>query len=400
MNYGSVRSESVELDDADEDADDNEREEASPSSYPLWKQLLIGAFVALPLLCLIVVACRYPQWQPGAAVSDEDIFVKPRHSTYFTAQVPPENLVSYSQTDRGHTSPCEDFYQHACAEFLEQPLPLETTEWEYAFDGVKARIAPSMHDALQGDSGQAGQLFRSCEAAGADKRGAAPLAPFLEMVDSMKTNASFAYTVAALHAINSKAFFDWEVRPDADSSNEMIYLSQGGLTLSEPSCASPSAIRAAARAPPPRLETGRACRDYAVDSNQVLILRTYISRIMVLTGVASADADVAASAVIDVETKLAKMHVSPTEEKTSKSLPPLTVEQVRVPSHVPRRARPYDSQALNVTGGFLCNQSRGKGLEGMPGRSPVRHTARCLSVFRCRCAVAGVSPDPVQMWPG
>ncbi len=53
---------------------------------------------------------------------------------------------------------------------------------------------------------------------------------------------------------------------------------------------------------------------------------------MGLTGLRPADADVAAAAVIDVETAIAKMHVSASDEQTSTSLPPLTIEQVRAQS--------------------------------------------------------------------
>jgi hypothetical protein len=68
------------------------------------------------------------------------------------------------------------------------------------------------------------------------------------------------------------------------------------------------------------------------NGSQVPTLRTYISRIMGLTGLRPADADVAAAAVIDVETAIAKMHVSASDEQTSTSLPPLTIEQVRAQS--------------------------------------------------------------------
>jgi hypothetical protein len=218
--------------DSDEEGEDIPENPRPLIHYPLWKKVLISLIVCTPFLASLFVAAKYPHWRPLHSHATRDVFAPPSLNEYFSAHVPPERLISPN-----HPTPeCTDFYEHACREFLDQSLPKNAPEWEYAFDGVHARIAPLMHTELKEDDSAAGLLYRSCvKQDDIDAQGAAPLVGFLSVVDSIDSNESLAEATAMLHSINSKAFFDWEVRPDADSALQMLYMQQGGLTLAHPS---------------------------------------------------------------------------------------------------------------------------------------------------------------------
>lgn len=196
-----------------------------------------------------------------------------------------------------------------------QPLPGDHDQWLYAFDGVKGRVARKMRKILSSpSSGDAGRLFRSCNDDEAIERaGIAPLTHFLLESQMMIAAANLTaaqtlvHTVATLHTFNSKAFFFWNVGADADSSTQVMYMEQGGLTL-------PSHTY--------------YLNSNAVSKAKVAALHTLVSSVFALLGHEHNECEAAAAAVVKIETEIAQLFLSHAEERTANSLPPLSFKQV------------------------------------------------------------------------
>jgi putative endopeptidase len=117
----------------------------------------------------------------------------------------------------------------------------------------------------------------------------------------------FVHTVATLHSINSKAFFFWSVGADADSSTQVMYMEQGGLTLPSHSY---------------------YINSDAASKEKVQALHTLVSTVLRLLGHADDESEAAAASVVQVETEIAKIFLSHAQERKANSLPPLSFKQV------------------------------------------------------------------------
>ena len=141
---------------------------------------------------------------------------------------------------------------------------------------------------------QTGDMYLSAmDSAGIEKKGFLPVKPELDSIADIKDKEEIVKEIAREYSINHGPFFNFYVR--ADDQNSLMYAAhfdQGGLGL-------PS-------------------KDYyfKTDTSTVKIknaYKTYIAKLFTLTGKSPADAEKAASAVLMLETAMAKVSKEPVE---------------------------------------------------------------------------------------
>ncbi len=93
------------------------------------------------------------------------------------------------------------------------------------------------------------------------------------------------HAVASLIRINGKPFFFWDAGADADSSEQVLYMQQGGLTLPDPSYYTSKHL-----------------------SDKKKAMRKFVVKIMRMVGETESGAHAAAETVMRIETDLAAMH--------------------------------------------------------------------------------------------
>lgn len=192
--------------------------------------------------------------------------------------------------------PNEDFFHFANGGWIKKnPIPNDEASW-----GIGSLVQEELYNRLKHineeavkkgaktgvDQQIADFWYSGMDTTTIEQKGIDPLKPELEAIQALKTPKELMNQVAKMHTYGVNAFFGEGVQQDAKNSDMMAYIMwQGGLGLPE--------------------------RDYYFNTDpRTTAIREaypkYIATILTLSGVDSASATKRATAIVALETKLAK----------------------------------------------------------------------------------------------
>lgn len=193
-------------------------------------------------------------------------------------------------------NPADDFFQYANGGWIKNnPIPDDETSWGIAYlvqEELYTRLKTINEEAVKkneksGTSKQIADFWKTAmDSATIEKQGIEPLRAELDKIAALKTPQEVMAQAAEMHKYGVGVFFGDYVGQDAKNSEVMAYyLWQGGLGLPN--------------------------RDYYFNTDErTTKIREaypgYVSKVLQLTGVAAADADAKAKAVLAFETALAQ----------------------------------------------------------------------------------------------
>jgi len=206
--------------------------------------------------------------------------------------------------------PCVDFYQFSCGGWMKaNPIPPDQASWDVygklAYDnqrflwGILEALGPSARPsgaARSASQQKIGDYFAACmDEATVEKLGAAPLKPYLDLINGIVAKKDLPAALAHLQLAtgDSGLFFGFGSGQDFEESSRVIaFASQGGLGLPD--------------------------RDYYFkdDGKSKEIREKYVAhveRMFGLLGDAPATAKTNAAKVMEIETELARASLSPVE---------------------------------------------------------------------------------------
>ncbi|MCU1321945.1 MAG: Endothelin-converting enzyme 1 [Acidobacteriaceae bacterium] len=195
------------------------------------------------------------------------------------------------------TDPCNDFYKFACGKFAaNHPIPADQTGVDqfYALYNVNTQsLRGILAKASTGGAGRSadeqkiGDYFAACMNRDAiEQKGLAPLQPWLEQIDAVKSKTQLAGLIGRLQKYGVDAFFSYGEQQDfKDASKQIASIGQGGLGLPEKDY---------------YLRTGE--KDVALRKQYV----EHVTKMLTLAGMTPAQASKEATGILAFETSLAK----------------------------------------------------------------------------------------------
>jgi endothelin-converting enzyme/putative endopeptidase len=207
--------------------------------------------------------------------------------------------------------PCDNFYRYSCnGWFKRNPLPADQTSYgrfTELFELNRLHLKQILEDnsaplaTRTANEQKIGDEYASCmDTAAIDKAGIAPLQPELDRIAALKSPKELPALLAHLHTIGVNAFFGLTSSQDfADASLVISYYSAGGLGLPE--------------------------RDYytrtdAKTTEQRQQYVAHVRKMFLLAGEPEAQAAKDADIVMAIETRLAKVSLTITEEREPQNL--------------------------------------------------------------------------------
>ena len=191
---------------------------------------------------------------------------------------------------------CTDFYSSANAAWLKaNPLPAEAaslTALGQLIERSQLQQRQLLDASMQSPQGNVQKLLGDFWASGLDEAaveadGAKPIAPLLDRINGIKKSKDVPAAIAALHQIGIPVAFNFSPDVDLKALDRHIgYFSQGGLGLPDPAYYTRSDA-----------ETRELLGRY----------KNYVKQILALTGTKADKLDAEANAVIDLETRIARV---------------------------------------------------------------------------------------------
>lgn len=204
---------------------------------------------------------------------------------------------------------CTDFYAHANADWLKTHALAPGVGAVTALGELNSRAAQQQMDLLNGAMRQPqdkvqkllGDFWASgLDEASVERDGAAPIQPLLTRIHAIRKAKDIAPSIAALHQVGIPVAFDFGADIDlADLDRHIGYFSQGGLGL-----------------PDPAFYT----RTDAATQQLMARYREYVQKLLALTGTPQKRLAEETQQVIDLETRIARLHAPAPSSTQPRSL--------------------------------------------------------------------------------
>jgi len=164
---------------------------------------------------------------PKLAANAAGIVGQLMHATF------PDDVVNNIDTS---VDPCDDFYEYACGKWVKEnkdKIKTYETRLAFAWNAASDRGRESEIEILKTDQGPAGIMYRSCmDTEKIEAAGAAPLKPWLDVIDGVHDMPSLVKAVVVFNKHNQDTLFTWWIETNPrDTSTRSLSLGQGSASL-------------------------------------------------------------------------------------------------------------------------------------------------------------------------